>query len=293
MVFRYWGDLHADVQEFAPLVDRRAGGIANGVLVDAVRHAGGASTARNVERRARGSSTRLKARVARRPARHRPRARSRLPLSLRRRHRRERQRDRRHDPSWGPSRSVPGQRIRPRVAGGGLLVAGDPAARATRDPRPLGPGRRRVTTRRRPRRGGLPRAPVRSPERCDGPPRARDRGDSRARLRSRGRRCSGASARECPNAAGPLRELSGVRFAQRRWHDAAALARAALARAPRTSTRSTCSARACSCRTMRRRAAGVEPDRQAAGQPRAHRWRSAYAPSDHRRGRSGFIRTCC
>ena len=36
MVFRYWGDTHADVQEFAPLVDRRAGGIANGVLVDAV-----------------------------------------------------------------------------------------------------------------------------------------------------------------------------------------------------------------------------------------------------------------
>ena len=30
MVFRYWGDAHADVQEFAPLVDRRAGGIGRG-----------------------------------------------------------------------------------------------------------------------------------------------------------------------------------------------------------------------------------------------------------------------
>lgn len=40
MVFRYWGDAHADVQEFAPLVDRRAGGIANDVLTDAVRTRG-------------------------------------------------------------------------------------------------------------------------------------------------------------------------------------------------------------------------------------------------------------
>ena len=37
MVFRYWGDRHADVQQFAPLVDRRAGGIADDVLVEAVR----------------------------------------------------------------------------------------------------------------------------------------------------------------------------------------------------------------------------------------------------------------
>ena len=36
MVFRYWGDAHADVQEFAPLVDRRAGGIADGVLANAI-----------------------------------------------------------------------------------------------------------------------------------------------------------------------------------------------------------------------------------------------------------------
>ena len=36
MVFRYWGDAHADAQAFAPLVDRRAGGIANGALTAAV-----------------------------------------------------------------------------------------------------------------------------------------------------------------------------------------------------------------------------------------------------------------
>src|SRR5438876_7316498 len=40
MVFRYWGDAHADVQQFASLVDRRAGGIADDVLVDAARTRG-------------------------------------------------------------------------------------------------------------------------------------------------------------------------------------------------------------------------------------------------------------
>src|SRR5712675_468781 len=36
MVFRYYGDAHADAQAFAPLVDRRAGGIANDALVSAI-----------------------------------------------------------------------------------------------------------------------------------------------------------------------------------------------------------------------------------------------------------------
>src|SRR5262245_37201911 len=36
MLFRYWGEGHAGAQQFSPLVDRRAGGIASGVLVDAV-----------------------------------------------------------------------------------------------------------------------------------------------------------------------------------------------------------------------------------------------------------------
>jgi predicted double-glycine peptidase len=40
MVFRYWGDMHADVQQFAPLVDHRAGGIASDVLTSAIRSRG-------------------------------------------------------------------------------------------------------------------------------------------------------------------------------------------------------------------------------------------------------------
>src|SRR4051812_44978700 len=40
MVFRFWGDTHADAQQFAPLIDRQARGIRVDVLVDAVRARG-------------------------------------------------------------------------------------------------------------------------------------------------------------------------------------------------------------------------------------------------------------
>src|SRR5438876_8536225 len=40
MVYRYWGDRHASAAQFASLVDRRAGGIADAVLVAAVRQRG-------------------------------------------------------------------------------------------------------------------------------------------------------------------------------------------------------------------------------------------------------------
>ena len=44
MVFRYWGERHADVQQFAPLVDSRKGGIETGVLANAVRARGWLAT---------------------------------------------------------------------------------------------------------------------------------------------------------------------------------------------------------------------------------------------------------
>src|SRR6266849_5119262 len=40
MVFRYWGDVHADVQSFAPLVERHAGGIADDLLIESVNQRG-------------------------------------------------------------------------------------------------------------------------------------------------------------------------------------------------------------------------------------------------------------
>src|SRR5688572_29157985 len=40
MVFRYLGDTHADIEAFAPLVDKRTGGIADHVLVKAIEERG-------------------------------------------------------------------------------------------------------------------------------------------------------------------------------------------------------------------------------------------------------------
>ena len=40
MVFRYWGDAQADPNQFAPLLDRAAGGLATGVLANAIEDRG-------------------------------------------------------------------------------------------------------------------------------------------------------------------------------------------------------------------------------------------------------------
>jgi predicted double-glycine peptidase len=40
MVFRYWGDKHADANQFATLLDRAAGGLATGVLANAIEDRG-------------------------------------------------------------------------------------------------------------------------------------------------------------------------------------------------------------------------------------------------------------
>src|SRR3954465_5676318 len=44
MVLRYWGDAHADGHAFAPIVARRAGGIATGALVASIRDRGWRTT---------------------------------------------------------------------------------------------------------------------------------------------------------------------------------------------------------------------------------------------------------
>src|SRR5439155_1578117 len=70
-----------------------------------------------------------------------------------------------------------------------------------------------------------------APDRCDevlsrALANIREQGFDRAEM------LLGEARAQCPNAAGPLGELSGVRFAQHRWADAAGLARDALARDP-------------------------------------------------------------
>ena len=213
MVFRYWGDAHASADEFAPLVDRRAGGIANGVLVDAVRRRGWRVAQID------GSIDALKARLSDgQPVIVLVPDRGRLyhyvvvtgatsdAIVL-------------HDPSWGPSRTirVPEFEKAWGAARFWSLVILPPAAVASAP-------------------ANLPAPPTAAePTAADSCDAALDRAVSQIRARGfeQADALLGAIRAQCPDSSGPLRELSAVRFAQRRWHDAAALARDALMRDPR------------------------------------------------------------
>src|SRR5471030_274913 len=230
MVFRYWGDAHADAQEFAALVDRRAGGIANDALTGAVRMRGWRTG------RIDGSLDALAARVH-----------DGQPVIVLLPDRGDRYHyvvvtgvsaDAIvvHDPAWGPSRTIRAadfERAWQAARFWSLLIL--PPAGSTSDVR------------------RVPSDPPRAGARDDGANRTRPTSDAptgttvidacdarlnRALDEIRERGLDQADAllgevrAECPNAAGPLRELSGVRFAQRRWSDAAALARDALRRDP-------------------------------------------------------------
>ena len=218
MVFRYWGDAHADPQEFAPIIDRRAGGIANGAFLDAVRRRGW----RTVELA--GGSADLQARLeARQPvvvliADRGPRyhyvvavGKTADAVVI-------------HDPAWGPSRAIKDvefDRIWRASGNWGVVILPPPAASF-------------------PDSSSSPsaqdgRATMSGPEsHCDRLLAAalddiRTSGDAAF---DRADDVLEGVRHACPQSAGPLRELAGVRFAQRRWKDAAALSRDALVREP-------------------------------------------------------------
>ena len=218
MVFRYWGDVHADPQEFAPIVDRRAGGIANGALVDAVRRRGWQAVALA------GGSADLQARLdARQPvvvliADRGPRyhyvvavGKTADAVVI-------------HDPAWGPSRAIKDvefDRLWRASGNWGVVILPPPAAFLPD-----------LSASPSAQDGG---ATLSGPEsHCDRLLAAalddiRTSGDAafdRADDVLKGVRHA------CPQSAGPLRELAGVRFAQRRWKDAVALSRDALVREP-------------------------------------------------------------
>jgi predicted double-glycine peptidase len=213
MVLRYWGDAHADVQEFAPLVDRRAGGIVSGALVDAVRARGW--RAERIESSLSALTTRVRdgqpviVLVPERGNRYHyvvVTGASDDAIVV-------------HDPSWGPWRSIRAPEFERawRAAGFWSLVILPPATRTAAALAPAATG-------------AADPSPVPASA-CD-----EKLGLAVAEIRRRGFEHAdellGQVRAECPTAAGPLRELSGVRFAERRWHDAAALARAALERDP-------------------------------------------------------------
>ena len=217
MVFRYWGDAHADAQEFAPLVDRRAGGIGTEVLTAAIKARGWRAEPLD------GSLEALAARVhARQPV---------IVLLA----------DRRdlyhyvvvtsvaddaigvHDPAWGPSRTIREaefQRAWKAARSWSLVILPD-AARVPSE----------VASSPVPTSSAPTDAAEAAPDPCDARlNRALD--EIRTAGLERADALLGEVRAQCPGAAGPIRELSGVRFAQRRWSDAASLAREVLGRRP-------------------------------------------------------------
>ena len=281
MVFRYWGDVHADPQEFAPIVDRRAGGIANGALVDAVRRRGW-----QAEELAGGSAD-LQARLAARqpvvvliadrgPRYHYVVAVGKTADAVVI-----------HDPAWGPSRAIKDvdfDRIWRASGNWGLVILPPPAA--SFPDLPSAPSARvGITT----LKGSQPES------RCDNL-LAAALDDIRASGDAAFDRADDVLDRvrqACPQSAGPLRELAGVashngggrtppHFPGPRWSGSRPMP-----------MRSTCSARACSCRTTRwaRFGHGI------GSTGRASTWFGlpAFVTRVTRQSsrRLGFSRTCC
>ena len=218
MVFRYWGDAHADVQQFAALVDRRAGGIVDDVLVRAIALRGWRAL------RVKGSVEELRARLG-----------DGQPVIVLVADRRDTYHylvvtgatDDQvvvHDPSWGPSRSIERHEfvrlwkptnfwslvVLPAIATANVPVV--PADVGGDAPAEVVSGFSRTID-----------------DRCD---RLLDNALDDIQRFGQGS-ADGLLNRvraQCPNAAGPVRELAGVRFAERRWADATTLARQALDR---------------------------------------------------------------
>ena len=209
MVFRYYGDRHADVQQFEPLVDRRAGGIADSALIEAVRQRHWRAVPLQ------GSIDLLQDHLA---------AGTPLVLLLEDRPGRyhyvvavgaDGEGVVVHDPTWGPYRHHELRDFTRRWAAARfwtLLIQPDKATRQSFSADTSNPTSSEAAS---------PRT------RCDrlldqavdeigrtGLPSADD--------------ILGPVVRECPQSAAPLAELAAIRFAQERWDDAEALAERAV-----------------------------------------------------------------
>jgi hypothetical protein len=221
MVFRYWGETHADVQQFTSLVERRTGGvagIANDTLVDAVRARGWRAES------AGGSMAALAARISA----HQPV----IVLLADGRNRYHyvvvvgitgdgpRGGVVVHDPSRGPSRTIEVSSFTRRWAASGqwslVILPGETrAVGGTRTAAAVGPGRDEADP--------LPSSS------CDVMV-AHAIAETHSRGLDHADELLGPLRAQCPLSAAPARELAGVRFAQRRWLEAEALAREAITR---------------------------------------------------------------
>lgn len=229
MVFRFWGDRRADVQQFAPLVDRRAGGIEAARLADAVRARGWDTSV------IRGSVGLLRQQIAAgEPA-----------ILLLERHGWRRQPPYHfvvavgtddthvviHDPTWGPSRRVATAsleaawratdfwmlRVRPAPGAPPPTSGSSPPPASRPSPAPASRSSAAPAPESRPAAAACDRALD------DAIARAPAIGlDATARLLIESGPACGASARATS-------ELAAIRFAQQRYRDAATLARRAVA----------------------------------------------------------------
>jgi hypothetical protein len=208
MLFRYWGDRHADIRPFEPLVDRRAGGIAEDVLVRAIRDR------QWIAQRLAGSIDALRQRLAA----------GQPPMLL------LEDRPRRfhfvvavaidddavylHDPTWGPSRRLVIAELERKWKPANhwmLLVLPQADAKS-------GAAQPAAATR-------APREAPRSE--CDV---ALDRALDGVSVEGLAAADSllGEVMQRCPASSAPIGELAGVRFAQRRLPEAIALAERAV-----------------------------------------------------------------
>ena len=224
MVFRFWGDRHADVQQFQSLVDARAGGIADSTLIEAIRARGWNA------HRLDGSIATIREQL---DAGH--------PLILLIEDRPLRYHyvvavgsdDEHvfvHDPTWGPARPLVVSELVRRWKATGfwtLLVLPDEGARSTSGQDTLA-GRDTLK--------GVPYERAATDGRvsltiCD---RLLDEALDKIETNGPGvaEQTLDAVINQCPDASGPLRELAGIRFAAHRWRDAADLAQRALTRNP-------------------------------------------------------------
>jgi predicted double-glycine peptidase len=208
MLFRYWGERHADIRPFEPLVDRRAGGIAEDVLVRAIRDR------QWIAQRIAGTLDALRQRLAA----------SQPPMLL--------LEDRPgrfhfvvavgiddqavylHDPTWGPSRRLANAELERKwkpanhwmllVVPNGDRKAGEAQPDAVADARSDAPKTE-----------------------CDF---ALDAALDRVRVEGLGSADAllGSVMRRCPQSSAPTSELAGVRFAQKRLPEAIALAERAV-----------------------------------------------------------------
>ena len=210
MVFRFLGDRHADVQQFQSLVDADAGGIADTVLVDAIRARGWQAT------RLEGSVETIRTEIAAgravmllivdRPSRYH------YVVAVGA----DEERVFVHDPTWGPARPIGVPELVRRWQPTGFWTLRITAGNA-------------VTKSAAPARDHEPRRSEIVATTCDRMlDEALDEIDTRGSSAAEG--ALESVSRQCPTASGPFRELAGIRFSQQRWREAAQLATQAVER---------------------------------------------------------------